>query len=364
MKNNYIPKRFDPKIKKGQVFVIMPFKQMMVFEKIFSPISSKLNLNCILGGSIFEEGILLNDIIRGIAESEFVIADLTDKNPNVFYELGIAHHLRKRVIIITQNSEDVPSDLKGHKWYQYNINSKEGIDNLEKKIKNALEKSFKPAIIYKQEDINFISGDKGNELYLESDFIENDEGAFMIWAYHTSDQAENIVFNKNGNAWKYLFSHSGNSGKPIKITGQNDKGEEVLVKIQPNMLAVVKRYIKKNDENISFRWRLAFNNGQSTNQIIESNSISKEKDGWHLFTFVWSNANNYVKFFIDTKLIKTKEMTFWPSKAEAKAVIGAWTNRNKSHYFDNKIGHMKLWNKSISHEEIKKEFLNKDKLNA
>jgi hypothetical protein len=44
--------------------------------------------------------------------SRVVICDCTGRNPNVFYEIGIAHTLGREVILITQNPEDIPFDLR------------------------------------------------------------------------------------------------------------------------------------------------------------------------------------------------------------------------------------------------------------
>ena len=53
--------------------------------------------------------------------SRFIIAELSHNNPNVFYELGIAHSLGKKTICITQNSDDIPFDIKHlrHIKYEY-----------------------------------------------------------------------------------------------------------------------------------------------------------------------------------------------------------------------------------------------------
>lgn len=52
-------------------------------------------------------------VLEDISQSQFVVADLTGKNANVFYELGVAHCFRpaREVIIITQNEADVPFDV-------------------------------------------------------------------------------------------------------------------------------------------------------------------------------------------------------------------------------------------------------------
>lgn len=62
-----------------------------------------------------------------------VIEDVTDKNPNVFYELGIAHTLGKNVIIITQNKNHTPFDIQHIRYIQYNDNE-DGWNNLKEKL--------------------------------------------------------------------------------------------------------------------------------------------------------------------------------------------------------------------------------------
>ena len=49
-----------------------------------------------------------------IAKADLIVADLTGRNPNVFYETGYAHALTKRVILLTQRAEDIPFDLKDY----------------------------------------------------------------------------------------------------------------------------------------------------------------------------------------------------------------------------------------------------------
>ena len=60
---------------------------------------------------IFNERIL-DRIYNQIAKSDILIADMTNRNANVFYEVGYAHGLGKNVILLTQNADDIPFDLK------------------------------------------------------------------------------------------------------------------------------------------------------------------------------------------------------------------------------------------------------------
>jgi hypothetical protein len=62
---------------------------------------------------------ILGDILEGIVQSDLVIADLTGANPNVYYELGIAHSLNKKAILLTQEIDELPFDLRSYRVVGY-----------------------------------------------------------------------------------------------------------------------------------------------------------------------------------------------------------------------------------------------------
>ena len=62
-------------------------------------------------------GNLAESIVERLRNSRIVLADVTDRNPNVFYELGVRHSLRSGTIIVAQNGQHVPSDLQGL-WFK------------------------------------------------------------------------------------------------------------------------------------------------------------------------------------------------------------------------------------------------------
>jgi len=57
------------------------------------------------------------------------LCDCTGRNPNVFYEAGIAHTLGREVILITQNEQDIPFDLRHRRYIRY-LDNVEGRDVL------------------------------------------------------------------------------------------------------------------------------------------------------------------------------------------------------------------------------------------
>ncbi|MBL0269339.1 MAG: hypothetical protein IPP99_11900 [Chitinophagaceae bacterium] len=96
-------------------FVMMPFAAPLgdYYSKIYEPAILKAGLTPIRADDdIFGTGKIIDQIWNGITSAKVLIAELTNRNPNVFYELGLAHALKKPVVLVSSNEEDVPFDLK------------------------------------------------------------------------------------------------------------------------------------------------------------------------------------------------------------------------------------------------------------
>lgn len=99
-------------------------------------------LNCQRVDDIWENAILIQDIFSLIFRSHVVICDFSGRNPNVFYETGIAHTLGKHVIPITQSPDDVPFDLRHHRYIHYHNNG-EGRAKLQQQLQKRLASLLK-----------------------------------------------------------------------------------------------------------------------------------------------------------------------------------------------------------------------------
>ena len=102
-------------------FVLMPFDQKLrvVYDEHIKPVVESAGLDCRRADDIFDNNPIMDDIWKNIYHSKLVIADLTDRNANVFYELGMCHTLGKEVILITQNEDDIPFDVKPLRFINY-----------------------------------------------------------------------------------------------------------------------------------------------------------------------------------------------------------------------------------------------------
>jgi hypothetical protein len=101
-------------ISKINVFVLMPFSEELqpIYEDHIKNVCSELNLTAARADDFFAARLIISDIWSAIYHSQIIVADCTGRNPNVFYEIGIAHTLGRPTILISQSIEDVPFDLR------------------------------------------------------------------------------------------------------------------------------------------------------------------------------------------------------------------------------------------------------------
>jgi ActR/RegA family two-component response regulator len=128
-------------------FVIMPFSETKtctekewteVFELIIKPAVKESGYDYRCERNSHKVGNIIKNIIVNLNSADIVIADLTDRNANVFYELGVRHTLNFPTILITQNIQDVPFDLQGYKCIQYD-QTPSGVVEFKKSIKNTIK---------------------------------------------------------------------------------------------------------------------------------------------------------------------------------------------------------------------------------
>ena len=130
-------------------FVIMPFGKDKdekdfntgVFESIIFPAASKLGYNVNrVDTKPTNVGNITKNIVHDLVEADIVIADMTNGNANVFYELGIRHALHKcKTVLIIQEGFEIPFDLKQHVSVFYSTNL-QGIQSAIKGISEAIKR--------------------------------------------------------------------------------------------------------------------------------------------------------------------------------------------------------------------------------
>ena len=84
-----------------------------------------------------ENPAIIQDIVNLIDRAKVVVCDCTGRNPNVFYEIGIAHTLGREVVLLTQSEQDVPFDLRHLRYIRY-LNNGEGLRELRTRLASRL----------------------------------------------------------------------------------------------------------------------------------------------------------------------------------------------------------------------------------
>ena len=93
-------------------FVIMPFGDLFdeLYQEVIKESLEENNFTVVKADELYGSKPIMEDILEGIESAEIVVADLTGRNPNVFYELGITHSrkINDNVIIVTPDLENQP----------------------------------------------------------------------------------------------------------------------------------------------------------------------------------------------------------------------------------------------------------------
>ena len=116
------------------VAVMMPFDAR--FNNVYATLqqaAAESGMRCQRADDIWINNHIIDDIINLIWRARVVIADLSSRNPNVFYETGIAHTLGREVIQIAQSIDDIPFDLRAIRSIPY-LNNGEGLERLKTQV--------------------------------------------------------------------------------------------------------------------------------------------------------------------------------------------------------------------------------------
>ncbi len=137
-------KKKEKKSKKkpiGTCFVLAPFQEPFntYYNSIIEPAIMKANLQPQRGDSLFLPTPIMGDIWAMIQNAKVIVAILTGKNANVFYELGLGHAIGKSIVLISETMTDVPFDLQALRVILYDKDDPKWGDKLRNAITVSLE---------------------------------------------------------------------------------------------------------------------------------------------------------------------------------------------------------------------------------
>ncbi len=105
-----------------------------VLKHIINASVEQLGYEVVRADKISEPGIITTQIIQYIVDSPLVIADLTERNPNVFYELALRHAIRKPLVQMIKKGETIPFDVAATRIIHFDLQDLDSVENAKTEI--------------------------------------------------------------------------------------------------------------------------------------------------------------------------------------------------------------------------------------
>jgi hypothetical protein len=128
----------------ADIFVLMPFAAAPkpVYDDHILSVTKHLGIRCERADDFFSSESVIDEVWSAICNAKVCIADCTGRNPNVFYELGIAHTLGRPCVLIAQSVDDIPFDVRHRRAIVYSFTPRgmeEFEDTLSKTLSNEID---------------------------------------------------------------------------------------------------------------------------------------------------------------------------------------------------------------------------------
>lgn len=140
--NSHIDNSDNVEMNPKLVAVMMPFKQAADRDPVYRAIKkacTDAGFICKRVDEYYTPGNIVDDITKMICSASIVIADLTDKNPNVMYEVGFAHGQNKQTVCIQEGNIDLPFDMGHNRTLTYTRNDN-GLNGLTQTLTLVIQK--------------------------------------------------------------------------------------------------------------------------------------------------------------------------------------------------------------------------------
>lgn len=118
----------------------------LVYEYIVKPAAEENGLVTFRSDKIDKPGLITSQIISHMLNDRVVVADLTDRNPNVFYELGLRHSFRKPVVQLIQSGQSIPFDVYGERTIYYDT-TLPGAIKAKNKVRDHIRATLQPNFV-------------------------------------------------------------------------------------------------------------------------------------------------------------------------------------------------------------------------
>jgi hypothetical protein len=109
-----------------------------VLKFIIEPVANKCGYKALRADKLPQPGLITTQIIQHLLNDPIVIADLSDHNPNVYYELAIRHVIKKPYIHLIESGQKIPFDILATRTIYYNHKDLEIVEKTKKELENQI----------------------------------------------------------------------------------------------------------------------------------------------------------------------------------------------------------------------------------
>jgi hypothetical protein len=145
---------FTVEVTPGRAFVVMQFSSPFneIFDEVIKNVCREFGIDAHRADEAYGPGLIIADVTKDITHSDFVIAEITPANPNVYYEIGYAHAMNKPTILLADSKvEKLPFDISGFRTLFYE-NSITGKRKFEEGLRNHISAILENKPIYPSQD--------------------------------------------------------------------------------------------------------------------------------------------------------------------------------------------------------------------
>ncbi len=277
---------------------------------------------------------ILADIIRPIYYADIVLADLTELNPNVMYEFGIAHSFNKKTIIITRDDlNTLPFDLKQYRAKNYSTHFTH-FHNLIEYLEKNLHGAVNDSVVFSNPVIDFLDKNqiKPQNLFNSNDYaldIPDSEKGFLDFLSDIEEDAIKLETEINSMASEMETMHSGLDTCTTEIKRVSGNSSASFARKQTKKAAeyisIFSKGLKEHNSNIQTLWTK-----------LEKNTLGLLENKYSYEGNNKESLQEYLSSLSDMKnaIIESNESIF-EFKDSSQSIIGIERSMNQSIRFLN-----------------------------
>lgn len=168
---------------------------------IIEPVAFELGFTVIRADDMSLPGRIDTQIANFLVNSDVVIADLTDHNPNVFYELGVRHASKKPAILMIQSGQTIPFDIGRQRVIQYDLSNLDIVVSNRLQIKSQLNSILNNEYVEENPiadlDVYYQTLQLSQNLSVESDYLLNSV-IHSLQEKGVNVENNNLIINSKG----------------------------------------------------------------------------------------------------------------------------------------------------------------------